>query len=732
MARVRIASDVGGTFTDSLAYDEDQAVFSVCKVPTIPDNRAVGTVRGLKQALRLLGRTGAEVNYVGHGMTTATNAVIQRKGAKIAFISNEGFRDMLEIGRQNRPRLYDYRVSRTAPIARRADRYTVSGRLDYTGTELQPVDTEQIKTVAAQIRAGGAEAVAVCLLHAYADPVHEQTVKSVLEAELPGVFICISTDIIREFREYERASTVALNAYLIPIMDRYLASLEALLADTHKGLGVPQATPVMVMEASGGLMTVASARANPVHTVLSGPAGGVVASAEIDAITLEVLRNALQSIAEEMGAVLKNTSFSPNIKERMDASCAIFDAQAGLVAQAEHVPVHLGSMLVALRQILERIPSIEEGDVILVNDPYIGGAHLPDITLIGAVFADSDLIGFITARAHHSDVGGMEPGSMPGRSTEVYQEGVVIPPVKLYRRGKLMDDIMSMVLANVRTPDERRGDLNAQLAALRTGQKRLLELAGKHGKALFTAGLTALQNYAERRIRKHIAELPDGSFLNAKRPAAVCAGNTEATHRVCDTVLKAAAQFAPGSVHAASQGTMNLIGIGGIDPRYDRPYTYIETIAGGEGGKPWGDGTDGVQCNMTNTMNTPVESLEITYPLRVERYEFRPGSGGDGKYRGGLGVTRSVRSVAHEARVSLSADRRIFQPYGLHGGGAGQVGEHTTIDSSGAVRKLPGKTTFSLPPDSIVVVNTPGGGGWGDPKERAPAARESDLVDEKH
>ena len=229
MARVRIASDVGGTFTDSLAYDEDKAVFSVCKVPTTPDNRAVGTVQGLKQALGLLGRTGAEVTYVGHGMTTATNAVIQRKGAKIAFISNEGFRDMLEIGRQNRPRLYDYRVSRTAPIARRADRYTVSGRLDYTGTELQPVDKEQIKTVAARIRASGAEAVAICLLHAYADPVHEQTVKSVLEAELPGVFICISTDIIREFREYERASTVALNAYLIPIMDRYLASLEALL-----------------------------------------------------------------------------------------------------------------------------------------------------------------------------------------------------------------------------------------------------------------------------------------------------------------------------------------------------------------------------------------------------------------------------------------------------------------------------------------------------------------------
>lgn len=538
---------------------------------------------------------------------------------------------------------------------------------------------------------------------------------------------------------------------------------------------------------------------------------------KIDAITLEVLRNALQSIAEEMGAVLKNTSFSPNIKERMDASCAIFDAQGELVAQAEHVPVHLGSMLVALRQILEHVPAIEEGDIILVNDPFIGGAHLPDITLIGAVFADGVRIGFITARAHHSDVGGMEPGSMPGRSTELYQEGVIIPPVKLYRRGELMEDIMSLVMANVRTPEERRGDINAQLAALRTGQKRLLELAGKHGADLLTAGLKALQDYAERRILKRIAELPDGiyeaedaldddgvasepvpvrikiiiagdrmtldfngsapllkgninavapmtysasfyaikiftdpevpvnggtfrpiriiipdgCFLNATRPAAVCAGNTEATHRVCDTVLKAASQFAPEAVHAASQGTMNLIGIGGIDPRNNRPYTYIETIAGGEGGKPWGDGTDGVQCNMTNTMNTPVETLEITYPLRVERYEFRPGSGGDGKYRGGLGVTRSVRAIGHEARVSLSADRRIFQPYGLHGGAPGQVGEHVSFDSNGKVRKLPGKTTFSLAPDSVIVVNTPGGGGWGNPQERSAAARQADFLDEK-
>ena len=213
---------------------------------------------------------------------------------------------------------------------------------------------------------------------------------------------------------------------------------------------------------------------------------------EIDPITLEVMRNGLQSIAEEMGSVLKNTSFSPNIKERMDASCAIFDVQGELVAQAEHVPVHLGSMLVALRQILNSTTPVEDGDVILVNDPFIGGAHLPDITLVGGVFHEGELIGYVSTRAHHSDVGGMEPGSMPGLSTEVYQEGLVIPPVRLYKKGEFQEDLLALILNNVRTPRERSGDLNAQLAALRTGQKRLNELANKHGPACFKSGLTAL------------------------------------------------------------------------------------------------------------------------------------------------------------------------------------------------------------------------------------------------
>jgi N-methylhydantoinase B len=518
-----------------------------------------------------------------------------------------------------------------------------------------------------------------------------------------------------------------------------------------------------------------------------------------DPITLEVLRNALEATAQEMGGVLKLTSFSPNIKERMDASCAIFDAEAQLIAQAEHVPIHLGSMLKAVGPTIAAVGQLEPGDVIIVNDPFVGGAHLPDITLVAPVHADGQLIGYVATRAHHSDVGGMEPGSMPGKSSEIFQEGLVIPPVRFYVRGALQDDVMRLIMANVRTASERRGDLNAQLAAIRIGERRLGELATRYGARVLSDGFAAILDYAERRMRNRIAELPPGtyfardcldddgssdepvrvklrvdvapdkltldfagsspqrrgninavapmthsavffavkvltdatipanagilrpveikipagSFLDAQPPAAVCAGNTETSQRVSDTVLKAFAQFAPGRIPAASQGTMNLIGVGGIDPRSGRPYTYIETTAGGQGGRPGGPGMDGVQCNMTNTMNTPVEALEISYPLRVERYEIRDGSGGAGKHRGGHGVIRALTAIDHDARVSLQSDRRRFAPYGLSGGSEGTPGRNWVRDRHGNRRDVPGKVSLMLRPGETVGVETPGGGGWG-------------------
>jgi N-methylhydantoinase A len=293
--RLRVASDVGGTFTDNLAYDEAARRVTVAKVPTTPENRALGTVRGLRRALALQGRTGGDVAYVGHGMTTATNAVIQRSGGRIAFITNEGFRDLLLIGRQNRPSLYDIRKTRPLPLVAREDCHTVRGRLDPSGREVTPLDEDGLRRIAERLRADRVEAVAICFLHAYANPGHECRARAILAEALPGIPICISTDILAEFREYERASTVVLNAYLLPVMERYLASLTELLADPAEGLGLMPEVPVMVMEASGGLMTVMTARDKPVHTVLSGPAGGVVASAHVarlsgfaDIITLDM------------------------------------------------------------------------------------------------------------------------------------------------------------------------------------------------------------------------------------------------------------------------------------------------------------------------------------------------------------------------------------------------------------------------------------------------------------
>ena len=527
--------------------------------------------------------------------------------------------------------------------------------------------------------------------------------------------------------------------------------------------------------------------------------------AGFDPITLEVLRNALEATAQEMGVVLKHTAFSPNIKERMDASCSIFDAEAQLVAQAEHVPVHLGAMLRAVRPTIDAIGTLAAGDIVVVNDPFPGGGHLPDITLIAPVYAPTGdgprLMGYVANRAHHSDVGGMEPGSMPARSVEIYQEGLIIPPVRLYRGGVLQDDILRMILANVRTPGERRGDLNAQVAALRIGERRILEMAEAYGPDMLADGFAAMLDYAERRMRRRLAELPDGeyeaqdqldedgtdpepvvikvrvtiaadtlaldfagsarqrrgninvvaplthsavffavkvladptipvnagtfrpvridippgTFLDAVAPAAVCAGNTETTHRVADTVLRAFAKIAPDRIPAASQGTMNLISIGGRDPRTGAAYTYIETICGGQGGRPLGPGMSGVQCNMTNTLNTPVEALEISYPLRVERYELRDGSGGAGQHAGGDGAVRALRILADEARVSVQTDRRLFAPYGLGGGADGTPGRNWVQDAAGTRSHLPGKASLTLRRDEIVAVETPGGGGWGKP-----------------
>ncbi|MWG34492.1 hydantoinase B/oxoprolinase family protein [Halomarina oriensis] len=539
----------------------------------------------------------------------------------------------------------------------------------------------------------------------------------------------------------------------------------------------------------------------------------------MDPIALEVFRNRLEGVAEEMGQVLIRGAYSPNIKERRDCSTALFDADGRLVAQAEHIPVHLGAMPAAVDAVLERDP--RAGDVWVLNDPFAGGTHLPDVTMVSPVGATSDdggrdggsesgdRLGYAVSRAHHADVGGATPGSMPAGAAAIYEEGVRIPPVRLQRGGERVEDVIDLLLANVRNPDERRADLRAQLAANERGADRLRELAANDDHPLDEA-FDAVVDYSRERTTSALGDLPDGTYeaedvlegdgrtdedvpvvasvtvdgdslsvdftgtadqvtgncnapravahsavyfavravtdpeippnqgcydpitvripegslLDPKPPAAVVGGNVETSQRVTDVVFEALAEAVPERVPAQGQGTMNNLTVGARDGSF----AYYETVGGGFGARSDRDGMDGVQVGMTNTLNTPVEALELAYPLRVERYGFRPDSGGDGEYRGGLGLERAVR-VLEPATVSLLTERRRHAPQGRAGGAPGGTGENVVVRPDGDRAVLPAKVTRDVPAESTVVVRTPGGGGYGDPAARDPARRGRDRVD---
>jgi N-methylhydantoinase B len=541
---------------------------------------------------------------------------------------------------------------------------------------------------------------------------------------------------------------------------------------------------------------------------VSGTDGGSAEGA-VDPVTLEVLRNAFEAVAEEMNAALVRTGYSPNIKERRDCSTALFDADGAMVAQAETMPVHLGAMPFSVAAALDAFPpeTLDPGDGVLLNDPFRGGAHLPDLTLVTPLFADGAVIAYAANRAHHADVGGSAAGSVAADSTEIYQEGLRIPPVKFLAGGEVDDAVLDLILANVRTPEERRGDLRAQEAANETARDRLDELLAERGAETVEDAFAAVQDYSERRMRAELAELPDGSYdfvdyldddgrgnedlrieatvriaaeeavvdfdgtapqtagpvnavfavtasatyyalrcvtdpdvppnagcyrpievvtpegslVDPDPPAAVVGGNLETSQRVTDVVLGALAEAAPDRVPAAGQGTMNNVTFGGTDPRDGSPYAFYETQAGGFGARPTADGMDAVHVHMSNTLNTPAEVLETAYPLRVRRYELRPDSGGAGRFRGGLGLRRDIE-VRGETTVSLLADRHRRRPYGLAGGAPGEPGA-AFVDGE----RVPSKTTRELEAGALVSVRTPGGGGLGDPAERAAEAIARDL-----
>jgi N-methylhydantoinase B len=486
-------------------------------------------------------------------------------------------------------------------------------------------------------------------------------------------------------------------------------------------------------------------------------------------IELQVIGSALRAVADEMNAVLVRSSFSPNIKERRDCSSALFDAQRRMIAQAESIPVHLGAMPEAVAAVAARDPA--PGETYVVNDPYTGGTHLPDITLVSPTE-----LGFAVSRAHHADVGGKEPGSMPADSRALEEEGVVIPPTLL------TDALLDELCARMRQPDERRGDLLAQLAAQRLGEQRVAELCTRWGRERVAAAMSALHGYSEARVRAGIERLPDGvyegtdvleapegelqlrakvtvrgdeleidfagtapqhegnlncplavtrsavyfvvrcvtdpdapasggayapvtirapegSIVNARPPAAVAAGNVETSCRIADLVFRALGHAT--AVPAQGQGTMNNVTLGS-----DR-FTYYETIAGGQGACPDAGGPSGVHVTMTNTLNTPVEALELAYPLRVERYRLRPGTGGQGEHPGGEGVVRELRTL-ESCRLSVVTERRAHAPQGAAGGLPGAAGRNLLNGE-----ELPAKATRDLDPGDVVTIETPGGGGFG-------------------
>jgi len=535
-----------------------------------------------------------------------------------------------------------------------------------------------------------------------------------------------------------------------------------------------------------------------------------------DPTTLEIYRALYSSVAEEMGIALRRTSFSPNIKERRDYSCAVFDSSGRVIAQGDHMPVHLGSMPMAVAAALREV-EIGPGDVVALNDPFAGGTHLPDVTLVMGVFAqgsgvrgrrsvqkknrpfapDSRPLFYVANRAHHADIGGATPGSM-GLATDVYGEGVRIPPIRIVRGGEMCDDVMKLILANVRSNQERRADFEAQIGSLKTGATRLLDIVERRGRKEASDYALHLISYSARVMRHVIAAIPDGSYeaedaldddginanevpirarvtvkgdraqidftgsspqvagalnaveaitvsavsyvfrclipgdvpasagliepieviapqgtiVNARHPASVAGGNVETSQRIVDVVFKALAQAIPDRIPAASQGTMNNLTIGGLDPRTGAEFSYYETVAGGMGARPGQDGMSATHTHMTNSLNTPAEALEYAYPLRVRQYRIRKGSGGKGKHKGGDGAIREIETLA-PARMSLLSDRRKRAPYGLQGGADGDVGRALIIRRDGSREELSSKGSWDLRPGDRVRIVTPGGGGFG-------------------
>ena len=542
-----------------------------------------------------------------------------------------------------------------------------------------------------------------------------------------------------------------------------------------------------------------------------------------DPATFVVIKNSLYAAAEEMKVVLAKTAYSPILKVAGDYSCGIFDISGQMVAQGPDLPIHLGSMPDAVKAVVSAFDVFEENDVFIHNDPYFGGSHLPDVNVVSPAFHNDKLIGFACIRAHWPDVGSASPGSY-GAVTEIYGEGLRLPPVKLYSKGVLNKDVDAIIFANVRTPDERRGDLGAQIAANRRATERLGALADKYGVDVLVSTMAEVLDYSEKMMRTLLARLPDGKstfedfcdgdgiieegetedqtflirmtvekngetikvdfsgtddavsgpmnaplsvtasgvfcalktiidpdglippnsgcwrtisvtapegcVLNAQFPSPVVYANHEISHRVCDMTFGAVAKFWPNNTMACSQGTSAVITFGGEDPRNKQRYVSYETIKGGFGARPNKDGINAIASGISNTMNTPIEVLEMSFPVRVDEYVLVTDSGGPGRFRGGLGASRTWTVLDHKARASACLERTKSPPFGLSGGKPGFAAKIWTEAPNGELGVAPGKGGFDVPNGGQIHLRVPGSGGYGNPSKRDPNAIKEDVLDE--
>lgn len=534
------------------------------------------------------------------------------------------------------------------------------------------------------------------------------------------------------------------------------------------------------------------------------------AAPPIDPITLEVMASAMRSVVDETFIALMKSAYSTNIKERHDHSTAICDRDGRLIVQADmSLPIHLGSMTGLMKAVLAKVKpeEIEEGDIFVANDPHVaGGTHLPDINFAAPVFFEGELFCFVCNIAHHADIGGMAPGSMAGGMSEIYQEGLRIPVVRLFRKGVLQTDLFDLFLLNARIPDERRGDHYAQIAAAQLGVRRVKEIAGRYGLPTMRAAFDDLIARTYRRMRSAIAEIPDGVYafedvmdddglgtqnipirlrievagdravfdwrgsspqvkgninvpINATQSAvayslkalldpeipnnqgvidccelitdpgsivdcvapAPVAARAHTSQRLIDMIIGALAPALPDRAVGASNGANTTAVFSGIDPRNGKPYLYLETLAGGFGGRDDRDGKDGVQVHITNTSNLPIEAIETEYPLRVVAYEIIQDSGGAGTYRGGGGLRRVIQPLDHACTFNGAGERFLNAPWGVFGGDAGRPGRFALRTPAGE-EPLPVKpSSVDIGPDEVVVIETPGSGGYGPAERRDPA-----------